>query len=64
MMGMPYAPLGRTMMGGLIMSTILTLLVVPLFYTFLDDLRLALGRLVAQAFRKKDQVSDVVHADD
>lgn len=63
MMGMPYAPLGRTMMGGLIMSTILTLLVVPLFYTFLDDLRLAIGRLVAQAF-KKAPAADVVHADD
>ena len=52
MMGMAYAPLGRTMMGGLIMSTILTLLVVPLFYTFLDDLRLALNRLVAHAFSR------------
>ena len=63
MMGMPYAPLGRTMMGGLISSTILTLLVVPLFYTFLDDLRLALNRLVAHAF-SKPRVSEVVHADD
>ncbi|MDO8543214.1 MAG: efflux RND transporter permease subunit [Opitutaceae bacterium] len=39
MIGMPYAPLGRTMIGGLLASTLLTLLVVPLFYILLDDLR-------------------------
>jgi HAE1 family hydrophobic/amphiphilic exporter-1 len=50
MMGMPYAPLGLTMMGGLISSTFLTLLVVPMFYTMLDDLRTALGRIAAAAF--------------
>lgn len=37
--GMSYAPLGRTMIGGLMMATILTLVIVPLFYTFFDDLR-------------------------
>ena len=37
--GMPYAPLGRTMIGGLLAATLLTLVIVPLFYTFLDDLR-------------------------
>jgi len=63
MMGMPYAPLGRTMMGGLITSTILTLLVVPLFYTFLDDLRLAIRRVVSSAFPDK-AVADGVPADD
>jgi HAE1 family hydrophobic/amphiphilic exporter-1 len=39
LIGIPYAPLGRTMIGGLIASTMLTLIVVPLFYTFFDDLR-------------------------
>ncbi len=39
MVGMPYAPLGRTMIGGLLSATFLTLIVVPLFYTFFDDLR-------------------------
>ena len=39
MLGTPYAPLGITMIGGLLSSTILTLFVVPLFYTYLDDLR-------------------------
>lgn len=52
MFGMPYYPMGRAMMGGLIASTMLTLLVVPLFYTFFDDLRLALMRLTSGAFRK------------
>ena len=50
LMGTPYAPLGRTMMGGLLASTLLTLLVVPLFYTLLDDLRLALRRIFTAAF--------------
>jgi len=50
LIGIPYAPLGRTMMGGLVSSTFLTLLVVPLFYTFFDDLRLFIQRIVASAF--------------
>jgi hydrophobic/amphiphilic exporter-1 (mainly G- bacteria), HAE1 family len=50
LMGQPYSPLGRTMMGGLISSTLLTLLVVPLLYTFLDDLALAVKRLVSGTF--------------
>ena len=37
--GVPYAPLGRTVIGGLVASTVLTLFVVPLFYTLIDDLR-------------------------
>ncbi|MGA1197135.1 MAG: efflux RND transporter permease subunit, partial [Candidatus Latescibacterota bacterium] len=58
MMGMPYAPLGITMMGGLLVSTLLTLFVIPLFYMFLDDLRLALQRLARGAFRRSDGVVD------
>ena len=49
LVGIPYAPLGRTMMGGLICSTMLTLLVVPLFYTYLDDLRNVLRRIAKSA---------------
>ena len=49
MIGMPYAPLGRTMMGGLLASTFLTLVIVPLFYTFLDDLRLFVRGVLASA---------------
>jgi len=47
---MSYTPLGRAMMGGLICSTVLTLVVVPLFYTFLDDLRGVLMRAAASVF--------------
>ncbi len=44
--GIPYAPLGRTVMSGLIVGTILTLLFVPYMYALLDDLRdAALGWL-------------------
>jgi len=39
LIGISYSPLGVTMIGGLISSTILTLFAVPVFYTFLDDLR-------------------------
>ncbi len=51
MIDMPYAPLGRTMIGGLLAATVLTLVVVPLFYTFLDDLRGHAARLFGSAFR-------------
>ena len=33
------APMARAVIGGLITSTLLSLLVVPVVYTFLDDLR-------------------------
>ncbi|MBL9211844.1 MAG: efflux RND transporter permease subunit [Opitutaceae bacterium] len=49
--GMSYAPLGRTMIGGLIVAMVLTLVVVPLFYTLLDDLREHTARVFGSAFR-------------
>ena len=33
------APMARAVIGGLITSTLLTLVVVPVVYTYLDDLR-------------------------
>lgn len=53
--GLPYAPLGRTMIGGLLASTLLTLLVVPLFYTFLDDLREHAARVFGSAWRPRGE---------
>jgi len=44
--GTPYYPLGRAVIGGLLASTVLSLLLVPLFYTYLDDLRHLLGAAV------------------
>jgi HAE1 family hydrophobic/amphiphilic exporter-1 len=51
--GVPYAPLGRTMIGGLLVSTVLTLVVVPLFYTLLDDLREHAARVWRSAFAER-----------
>ena len=56
MMGMPYAPLGRTMMGGLLASTVLTLVLVPLFYTFFDDMRIFVQQVMTSAVRTKESV--------
>lgn len=36
--GIPYAPLGRCVIGGMTAATFLTLFFVPFFYTVLDDL--------------------------
>jgi len=56
MIGMPYSPLGRTMIGGLICASFLTLVIVPLFYSYLDDLRNLVFRMVdaATSRRKRD----------
>ena len=65
MMGMPYAPLGITMMGGLIVSTALTLFVIPLFYVLLDDLRGSLKRIAAVSFQRSEPwVDDPAQAAD
>jgi len=40
--------MARAVIGGLITSTLLTLVVVPVVYTFLDDL----GRLIARWWRR------------
>jgi HAE1 family hydrophobic/amphiphilic exporter-1 len=37
--GIPYSPMGITMIGGLVSSTLLTLFAVPVFYLYFDDLR-------------------------
>ena len=39
-MGIPYAPMGRAIIGGMLTSTALTLLAVPVLYTLFDDLGL------------------------
>ena len=53
MVGLAYARLGRTMMGGLLASMVLTLMLVPLFYTFFDDFRDVAQKIMASAFGKK-----------
>ncbi len=39
LIGIPYAPMGITLIGGLVSSTFLTLFAVPVFYTYFDDLQ-------------------------
>jgi HAE1 family hydrophobic/amphiphilic exporter-1 len=51
--GISYAPMGRTLMGGMISATILTLLVVPVAYTYFDDLREMWKQLLAIMFGKR-----------
>ena len=41
--GLPYAPMGQTFVGGLVAGTFLTLLVVPLFYSYFDEWRVSLS---------------------
>ncbi|MSU47927.1 MAG: efflux RND transporter permease subunit [Opitutus sp.] len=50
--GMAYAPLGRTMIGGLLAATLLTLVIVPLFYALLDDLREHSTRIWSSIFSR------------
>jgi HAE1 family hydrophobic/amphiphilic exporter-1 len=42
-------PMGLLMIGGLLSSMLLTLVVVPVFYTLVDDWRFALQRMVSRA---------------
>jgi HAE1 family hydrophobic/amphiphilic exporter-1 len=40
MIGIPYAPMGRAIIGGMLAATISTPIVVPLVYTFVDDFQI------------------------
>lgn len=51
--GIPYAPLGRTVIGGLATSAFLSLLMIPVFYTMIDDVR---ERLKHRFARKESSV--------
>ena len=45
--GIPYAPMGRVVAGGMVAGTVLTLFFVPYLYSVLDDMRASGGRWVA-----------------
>ena len=51
--GLSYKSFGLTLIGGLTTATLLTLLVVPVFYTFFDDARAAVSGIVKQALGKR-----------
>ncbi|HCR31475.1 MAG TPA: hypothetical protein DIV79_15830 [Opitutae bacterium] len=57
-MDMSYAPMGRVIIGGLLVSTFLTLIVVPLFYTFLDDLRNWFGRTASMLTQRNEPIAE------
>jgi HAE1 family hydrophobic/amphiphilic exporter-1 len=48
-LGISYKSFGLTLIGGMTTATILTLLVVPVFYTFFDDIRVTFARLLKRA---------------
>jgi hydrophobic/amphiphilic exporter-1 (mainly G- bacteria), HAE1 family len=47
--GLSYTSFGLTLIGGLTTATLLTLLVVPIFYTFFDDARDFVGNAIRRA---------------
>jgi HAE1 family hydrophobic/amphiphilic exporter-1 len=59
-LGISYKSFGLTLIGGLTTATLLTLLVVPLFYTFFDDARDAVARILRRAMdsRRRGQAGE------
>ncbi|MGH1366591.1 MAG: efflux RND transporter permease subunit [Calditrichia bacterium] len=47
LIGIPYAPMGRAIVGGMLTSTVLTLVIVPVFYSLFDDLSIHMYRMIA-----------------
>jgi HAE1 family hydrophobic/amphiphilic exporter-1 len=52
-LGISYKSFGLTLIGGMTTATIFTLLVVPIFYTFFDDARIAFTRMLRRAAGRK-----------
>lgn len=52
-LGIGYKSFGLTLIGGMTTATLLTLLVVPVFYTFFDDVRVTFTRAVRRALRPR-----------
>lgn len=64
MIGIPYAPMGRTIIGGLLTSTLLSLIAVPWAYTLFDDMRGYFKKLTAlYIYKSKKTASDLVEAE-
>jgi len=57
-LGISYKSFGLTLIGGMTTATIFTLLVVPIFYTFFDDARLAFVRILRRAVGRKPVQSE------
>ena len=52
MIGIPYAPMGRTIIGGLLTSTVLSLIAVPWAYTLFDDMGQYFRKITALFLKK------------
>ncbi len=52
-----YSPIATVILGGLVISTLLTLVVVPVVYTFVDDAAVALQRLRRRQQRRKSSLT-------
>jgi len=52
LIGIPYAPLGRTIIGGIFTSTFFTLVFVPLAYTYFDDLRHTMNAFMVKVIHR------------
>ncbi len=57
--GLSYTSFGLTLIGGLTTATLLTLLVVPVFYTLFDDLGAAVPAFLNALHRRRDAESPV-----
>jgi predicted RND superfamily exporter protein len=62
LVGIPYNPLGMAMIGGLALNSLLTLLLVPVLYTYFDDLKKVWSWGISKLFGKKPAVADVATA--
>jgi hydrophobic/amphiphilic exporter-1 (mainly G- bacteria), HAE1 family len=51
--GPPYYPMARAIAGGLMFSTLVSLLVLPTIYSLLDDMSLAMKRVLREARGRK-----------
>jgi HAE1 family hydrophobic/amphiphilic exporter-1 len=60
--GLSYKSFGLTLIGGLTSATLLTLLVVPIFYTLFDDLRMLLLSAVRGLRGKRTTLGDAPSA--
>lgn len=51
--GLNYGPFGKTLVGGMIAATVLTLVVVPVSYTYFDDFRDLIRRWAGRLARRR-----------
>jgi len=61
-MGLSYKSFGLTLIGGMTTATLLTMLVVPVFYTFFDDARQVFMRTLKRAVGRKPATQAAVAA--